>query len=77
MNITIKYFGLIAEITQCNEEILEFSKSSIADLLLELFQKYPLLNGKDFQVALNQEIVSKETIISNGEIALLPPFAGG
>ena len=77
MKITIKYFGLIAEITNRKEETLEFSKSSIADLLLELNQRYPLLNGKDFQVAQNQEIVSKETLISKGEIALLPPFAGG
>ena len=77
MKTTIKYFGLISEITGCNEEELELTESSISDLLGELYQKYPLLHEKDFQVALNQEIVSRETLVSPGEIALLPPFAGG
>jgi len=32
---------------------------------------------KDFQVAQNNEIVTKETLVSGTEIALLPPFSGG
>jgi len=77
MNLKIKYFGLLAEITKCNEETLEFSKTSMSDLLEMLFEKYPSLKEKDFQVAQNLEIVSKETILSKSEIALLPPFSGG
>jgi len=77
MNLKIKYFGLLAEITKCNEETLEFSKTSVSDLLEMLFEKYPSLKEKDFQVAQNLEIVSKETILSKSEIALLPPFSGG
>lgn len=77
MNLNIKYFGLLAEITQCNEETLSFSKETISELLTELFQKYPELKTKDFQVAHQQEIVTKETKITNPEIALLPPFSGG
>jgi molybdopterin synthase sulfur carrier subunit len=42
-----------------------------------LFNKYPELKTKDFQVAQNNEIVSKDTPILNHEIALLPPFSGG
>ncbi len=77
MTLNIKYFGVIAEITQCHEEVLEFSKSSIEDLLDILFDKYPEIKIKDFQTAMNNEIVSKNSIISTSEIALLPPFAGG
>jgi molybdopterin synthase sulfur carrier subunit len=77
MNLTIKYFGLLAEITECSEETLEFSKTSVSDLLEVLFEKYPDLKEKDFQVAQNLEIVSKVAILSNTEIALLPPFSGG
>lgn len=77
MKLNIKYFGVLAEITQCNEEALEFSKSSINDLLNILFDKYPAIKVKDFQVAMNNEIVSKNSIISEPEIALLPPFSGG
>ena len=77
MTLNIKYFGVIAEITQCHEEVLEFSKSSVDDLLNVLFDKYPEVKMKDFQVAMNNEIVSKNTVVSESEIALLPPFAGG
>lgn len=77
MNLNIKYFGLLAEITQCSEETLSFSKETVADLLAELFQKYPQLQTKDFQVAHRHEIADKQTKITNPEIALLPPFSGG
>lgn len=77
MRLNIKYFGVIAEITKCHEEDLEFSESSVDDLLNILFDKYPEVKIKDFQVAMNNEIVSKDSIISKHEIALLPPFAGG
>jgi molybdopterin synthase sulfur carrier subunit len=77
MNLNIKYFGLIAEFTNCAEESLEFSKTSVSDLLEVLYKKYPGLNEKDFQVAQNLEIVSKDSLLLKGEIALLPPFSGG
>lgn len=77
MQLNIKYFGLIAEITKCDEETLEFTKSTISDLKNILFGKYPELKNKDFQVAQNQEIVINDTIVSGKELALLPPFSGG
>ena len=77
MQLNIKYFGLIAELTKCNEETLEFSNVTILELLEHLFGKYPELKTKDFQVAQNQEIVSLETKVSGEELALLPPFSGG
>lgn len=77
MNLKIKYFGLLVEVTRCNEETLKFSELYVSDLLSILFKKYPELLVKDFQVAQNFEIVSKETLITNNEIALLPPFSGG
>ena len=77
MMITIKYFGLIAEVTQCKEENINFSGSLISELLLFLFSKYPDLKNKDFQIAQNQEFVSIDTKVTGNELALLPPFAGG
>jgi molybdopterin synthase sulfur carrier subunit len=77
MQLNIKYFGLIAEITRCNEETLEFSNATIAQLKEVLVDRYPELNTKDFQIAQNKEIVSSNTIVSGEEIALLPPFSGG
>ena len=77
MNIHIKYFGLIAEVTHCEEEIISFLGSTISELLDVLHSKYSALKNKNFQVAQNQELVSLETKVSGSEIALLPPFAGG
>jgi molybdopterin synthase sulfur carrier subunit len=77
MELHIKYFGLLAEVTTCEEETLNFSNSTVSELLEMLFNKYPELKTKDFQVAQNNEIVSKDTPILNHEIALLPPFSGG
>jgi molybdopterin synthase sulfur carrier subunit len=77
MNLKIRYFGLLAEITNRSEETVAFSKSSVSDLLELLFEKYPELKDKEFQVAQDLEIVSKDTLLLESEIALLPPFSGG
>ena len=77
MDLTVKYFGLLAEVTQCNEEQLDFTGTTIKQLLESLISKYPDLKNKDFQIAQNNTITNDETKISSNEIALLPPFAGG
>lgn len=77
MNITVKYFGQIAEVTQLEEEVVAFSGNLISEFLEVLYSKYSLLKNKDFQVAQNQELVIDATEVSGAEIALLPPFAGG
>ncbi|WP_250436954.1 MoaD/ThiS family protein [Hanstruepera flava] len=77
MQLNIKYFGLIAELTSCGEEQLEFQGTKIEEVLEKLFEKYPDLKTKDFQVAQNREIVSNDSKITGGDIALLPPFSGG
>ena len=77
MQIKIKYFGLLTEITNCQEEYVADTFSTVNELLDLLYKKYPELKEKDFQVAQNNSIVALETKINNTEIALLPPFSGG
>ncbi|PIA77714.1 hypothetical protein BFR04_09775 [Gaetbulibacter sp. 4G1] len=77
MNLNIKYFGQIAEITNQNEESIEFSGLIVSELLDVLYSKYSDLKNKDFQVAQNQELVLGDKEITGSEIALLPPFSGG
>ena len=77
MNLKIKYFGLIAEITNCSEEDILFSKSTVSELLEFIYTKYPALKEKDFKVAQNMELVDNNSKITSPEIALLPPFSGG
>ncbi len=77
MQITIKYFGMLAEVTNCQEEILDEEVTTVSEVLHILYDKYPLLKEKGFQIAQNQVLVGKETRLTEGELALLPPFAGG
>lgn len=77
MKIKLKYFGMLTEVTSCEEEIIEFSGVLISDLLEILFIKYADLKDKKFQVAQNNELVPVTTKITSNEIVLLPPFSGG
>ena len=77
MTINVKYFGLIAEITTCEKERILFTKKNVSEFLELLYLKYPSLKNKDFQVAQNQELVPLDTLVTDNELALLPPFAGG
>ena len=77
--IHVKYFGMIAEATQCSEEKIALESQKLADLLQKLTIKYKL-DELPLNVAVNKNIVDKNsdyTITENDEIAILPPFAGG
>ena len=77
--IEVKYFGAVAEKTQCTFENVVSSNISLQDLLQDLEAKYKF-ESISFSVAVNQKIVSKTTdyaLKTNDIVALLPPFAGG
>jgi sulfur-carrier protein len=80
MKVTLKYFGLIADIVNTNEEIVDLSvtECTTEGLMEILNQKYPDLLNTNFAIAINQSIITSVTSLSNEDIiALLPPFAGG
>ncbi|AXT55893.1 MoaD/ThiS family protein [Aquimarina sp. MMG015] len=79
MELKILYFGMIAEATNCKEEIISLEKGSKVDQLENLLKnKYQKLQGLSFKIAIDKEIKSNNTLLSStSEIALLPPFSGG
>ena len=77
MMITIKYFGLLAEVTGCSSEKINFSGTTISDLKEVLFQKHKVLKSLKFKIAQHNELNADKTKVTSSEIALLPPFAGG
>jgi molybdopterin converting factor subunit 1 len=79
MNLTVNYFGLIAEATECTKESLPVSPScTVAALQQQLKKRYPALANKPFRIAVNRTFVSDaQQLQAADEIALLPPFAGG
>ncbi len=78
MEIKVKYFGLIAEITGCLEERIELNDTStIAEFNDFISSKYEL-SETPFRIAVNQSFGDKSKPLNNAdELALLPPFAGG
>jgi len=79
MNLNILYFGMIAEaVEMSNEQLTINNELSINEIESRLIDKYPVLEKLEYQIAVNQKIENKKTLINqNSEIALLPPFAGG
>ncbi len=77
MKVPVKYYGLIAEALNKNEDIIDFSGTTVAELLQLLYKQYPVLKQKDFQLAQHNHLLSQEETIDETELALLPPFAGG
>ena len=75
----IKYYGAIAEATQCSEEQIAIKDLNVSGCIALINEKYNL-NAFEVNVALNQNLVEIDSTINlndSDELALLPPFAGG
>ena len=75
----LKYYGAIAEATNCFEEQISVTNLKVADCVALLNKKYNL-NRIQVNVALNKNLVEVDSTIKlkdSDEIAFLPPFAGG
>ncbi|AMO19617.1 MoaD/ThiS family protein [Flavobacterium columnare] len=80
MQIKIKYFGQLMDVTHKEEEIIVIDKHEIvcAEIIQILSFKYEKLKEISFKIAINKKIQDSEYIVNKeDEIALLPPFAGG
>lgn len=80
MNVTLKYFGLLVDVTQKKEEqfLLDENIISVADLKSKLEIIYKDLQNANYSIAVNQRMNSLNYIIKDQDvIAFLPPFAGG
>jgi len=79
MNLTVHYFGLLAERRGLSEEHLTTSATTPAALYAELDERHSLgLATSDFRAAVNDEFVAWDHPLSNNDsVALLPPMSGG
>ncbi len=79
MNVTVCYFGLLAERRGLAEERVATSAATPAALYAELDALHSLgLAISDFRAAVNDEFVSwDQPLAENDNIALLPPMSGG
>ncbi|MEY8779919.1 MULTISPECIES: MoaD/ThiS family protein [Flavobacteriaceae] len=78
MNVTIKYFGLVAEAAAKSEEILELHGAITAsELKVQCLNGLAIADKDSVQIAVNQNLDDTISINDGDEVALLPPFAGG
>lgn len=77
MKIKILLFGQLAETLGSKELQLEGYGDTVS-LITALHQQFPLLATSKYVVAVNQEMISGNTSLTeNSIVALLPPFSGG
>lgn len=80
MTITLKYFGLLADITQLKEEQFTFEEEtiSVSSLKSKIENSYQNMQNTTYTIAVNQTMSDLKTAIKDNDvIAFLPPFAGG
>lgn len=79
MQVTVKYFGALAEQTGVREEVLNLEE--IGDrpdqLKSHCINKYDLAEDGSIQLAVNQVLNTSDPLQNGDEVAFLPPFAGG
>jgi sulfur-carrier protein len=79
MNITVHYYGLLAERRGLAEERVATTAATAAEFYAELDALHALgLAIENFRVAVNDEFVAWEHPLSESDsVALLPPMSGG
>ena len=76
MKVRVVPFGQLTDIM--GKAHLEINAADTEELQEILEKKFPGLKERKFAIAVNREIVSANTILSeDAEVALLPPSSGG
>jgi len=77
MQVAILIFGQLADITGSHT----ITVSHVADtdqLIQQLYTLYPAIKEIPFAMAVNRQVITGNTILTDqSTIALLPPFSGG
>ena len=85
MKIKVLFFAKLRELLGTNQVDVTFTESDnkVSDVLAALRQKgevwaEELNDNKSFRIAVNQEMVTEDVMINEGdEMALFPPVTGG
>ncbi len=83
MKLHVLYFARLRERFGLAEESLEFEGTTAADLIARLQGRggvwaEELDGSRSFRVAVNQDIVTLDTILpDHAEVAIFPPVTGG
>jgi molybdopterin synthase sulfur carrier subunit len=80
MEITVKYFGILADITQEKEGLffMDDDQNRLNTLQSKIEIIHPKILDINYSIAINKKIANRDSVLKDkDEVALLPPFAGG
>ena len=83
MKLRVLYFARLRERFGLAEESIEFGGTTAADLVAQLQARggvwaEELAAGRPFRVAVSQEIVALDAVLTDhAEVAIFPPVTGG
>jgi|TARA_B110000263_G_scaffold238621_1_gene239991 molybdopterin converting factor small subunit len=77
MEYTVRYYGQLSELVHTREDLIFSDADTIQKFIIDLIQTHPILKGKTFQVAQNNQIKREGELISKDVIDLFPQFSGG
>lgn len=77
MEINVRFFGVLAEVTQTSFKHYRDIKS-FDDLRLRIEDDYPEIVHYNYLISVNNELISTNPLLNNDdEVAFMPPFTGG
>ena len=77
MKINIIVFGQLTDIIG-NDNLVVSDTKDTDSLMEQLHKLYPALAGTKFLIAVDKQLITANTkLTNNSTIALLPPFSGG
>jgi molybdopterin synthase sulfur carrier subunit len=77
MEVTVLFFGVLAEVTKIGIKVYRDIKTTSA-LTLMVSDDFPEITHYKFRISVNGALISVDTELKDSdEVAFLPPFAGG
>jgi molybdopterin converting factor small subunit len=79
MKLNVLFFGATADLTRLREQSVDFTVSStVAEVLEHLKQAHPRLSSHNLLIALNEEYVSPDSLVRDGDtLAVFTAVSGG
>lgn len=76
--ITVLYFAGLKEQAGTAEETFDFAGREVQELLAAISHKYDSFSQDVIHIAVNEEYVSPNEVLQEGDVvALIPPVSGG
>ena len=75
--IEVMFFGQLADATGVSSVMVE--EVGNTDMLIQMMkQRYPALESSTYMIAVNNAMVTENSIVTPGsKVAFMPPFSGG